>query len=100
MNLAESTDMAKNSADSKTLAQVVPMQTRNTDPLPTPVRIDRLAKYLEGYEDKLKDYIIRGFEEGFSVESNVKFSSKEPRNLKSAYLNPKVIDDKLKKKLN
>ena len=61
--------------------------------------IDKLEAYLEGYDRDKKEYIIRGFREGFSIGCKRDVSCKEPKNLKSAYQYPHVVDEKIRTEL-
>ena len=55
---------------------------------------------MEGYEEDKKNYILDGFREGFSIGCTNVNSIKEPKNLKSAYANPSVVDAKLQRELD
>ena len=65
----------------------------------TPVKIKELAKYLDGYDEELKDYIINGFEKGFSLEFKGERSLKEPNNLRSAINNKAIAQEKIDKEV-
>lgn len=36
--------------------------------MPTPINADQLESYLDGYDDKKKQYLLQGFSKGFSLE--------------------------------
>ena len=68
--------------------------------LPTPILVDQLATYLEGYDEAKREYLLKGLREGFSIGSRGEVTNKEPRNLKSAYDNPDIVDKKLQLELD
>ena len=67
--------------------------------LNTPVKIHELTNYLDGYNVELRNYLVEGFTEGFSLEFKGERNMGETRNLKSAVMNPKVTEDKINKEL-
>ena len=81
------------------ITQIAPPPASANRKLPTPVKIERLANFLVGYDEATVAYLINGFTEGFSLECKGMVNTKEPKNLKSAYLNPTVVDAKLAKEL-
>ena len=68
-------------------------------PLPTPIRVNKLRAYLEGYPITLKDYLINGFSTGFSLDYVGPRMASKCINLLSALQKPDAIDDKLAKEL-
>ena len=66
---------------------------------PTPVRPDRLAFYLKGYNNVTSDYLIHGFIHGFSIRYFGSLLAIRSPNLKSAMDNPTSVNDKLSKEL-
>ena len=66
---------------------------------PTPVRPDRLAFYLKGYNNVTSDYLIQGFLHGFSIRYFGSLLAIRSPNLKSAMDNPTSVNDKLSKEL-
>ena len=60
--------------------------------LPSPVRVDRLAWWLSGYDTILKSFLIDGFTFGFRVGFSGTPSSKLFRNHKSALDRPELVD--------
>ena len=67
--------------------------------LPTPVKPDRLEVYLCGYNYLLKKYLLSGFRNGFRLD-NTKFTpSDNDKTLKSARIQPDMIDNKLDKEI-
>ena len=58
-----------------------------TKTLPTPVIVERLAVYLEGYDAQLSQELVSGFAYGFTS------------NLQSALHNPEIVDCKLIKEI-
>lgn len=76
------------------------LEPHNQSPLlPTPVKIHRLQFFLSGYNDECYNQIVSGFQIGFPLHFNGKKYSDSSKNLISAYQNPKVIDDKIKKEI-
>ena len=45
--------------------QSPPLALSHPVQLPTPVKVNRLHFYLDGYPTKLKDYLLNGFQHGF-----------------------------------
>lgn len=69
-------------------------------PLSTPIKVDKLQFYLEGYPARSKQYLLDGFSFGFSIDHvgpRQNFSSK---NLISAITNPTAVDAKLDKEID
>ena len=99
-NRVEPSVTDRNSVDQKTLPNLPTPSPLTPKTLPTPVKIDRLKAFLEGYNQQLVEYIVKGFKEGFSLCSRAKVNNIEPKNLKSAYLHPEVLDDKIKKEVD
>ena len=66
---------------------------------PTPVRPDRLAFYLKGYNNVTLDYLIQGFLHGFSIRYFGSLLAIRSPNRKSAMDNPTSVNDKLSKQL-
>jgi len=66
---------------------------------PTPVRPDRLAFYLKGYNNVILDYLIQGFIHGFSIRYFGSPLAIRSPNLKSAMDNPTSVNNKLSKEL-
>ena len=87
----------RNSVDQKTLPKLPTPSPLTPKTLQTPVKKDRLKAFLEAYNQQLVEYIVKGFKEGFSLCSNAKVNNIEPKSLKSAYLHPEILDDKIKK---
>ena len=65
----------------------------------TPVNPSKLAKYLEGYDQIKRDYLITGFTEGFKLEFVGKCSKLVPSNLKSTIQNPEATRQKINEEL-
>ena len=95
-------------AEANTQRSVVDSRAKNyltnhlqTLPLPTkpitPVRADRLEVLLNGYPKALKEYLIRGFKEGFHINFVGERRVFEPPNLRSALEQPDIVRDKLDK---
>ena len=67
--------------------------------LPTPVKIQPLAKLLSGYDPIITKLLISGFSHGFSLHYQGGGLLFESRNLLSALQNPTIVDMKLAKEL-
>ena len=65
--------------------------------LPTPIVVDRLEHYLEGYDRK--DFILDGLRHGFRLGSVGTVSNENVYNLKSAVDSPAVVKEKLDKEI-
>ena len=68
--------------------------------LPTPVKVNRLHFYLDGYPTKLKDYLLNGFQHGFLLAYVGPHKPSSCKNLLSATQNPAAVSDKLSKELS
>ena len=74
--------------------------SKETSPLSTPIKVDKLQLYLEGYPARSKQYLLDGFSFGFSIDyvgPRQNFSSK---NLISAITYPTAVDAKLDKEID
>lgn len=75
----------------------------NTDwdkrPLPTPLKPAQLAFWLKGYNEEKTEFLVQGFSEGFKVGFSGEVNSQVPKNLKSAYDMPEVINKKIEKEI-
>ena len=58
---------------------------------------DKLYSYLRGYDPTLRLYLYQGFKEGFTISNHLSFPHPPPKNLKSAYQLPQIVDQKLQK---
>ena len=66
----------------------------------SPVKPSVLEKYLEGYNREIKDYLIKGFTEGFRLNFKGKNRNlREPKNLKSAFKHEEVLRAKIEEEL-
>ncbi|KAK6172556.1 hypothetical protein SNE40_016187 [Patella caerulea] len=61
----------------------------------TPINVNILEKYLDGYDQAKKTYILNGFREGFFLEYNGPRRAQSCPNLKSALENPSCVQSKL-----
>ena len=75
--------------------------TRNNppQPLPTPIKYDRLAFYLLGYDQNKVQYLLNGFKHGFNLEFEGKRVSQFSPNLKSALEKKEIVTGKIIKEL-
>ena len=68
--------------------------------VPTPIKVDRLAKWLVGYDRSLRyDQIISGFIFSFMINYNGESSFRNSKNLVSAYQQPDAAESKLQNEL-
>jgi len=67
--------------------------------MPTPIKVDILEKYLQGYDINLKTYLLQGFKEGFRLEFQGERKFQWSPNLKSANENHILVTEKIKKEL-
>ena len=70
-----------------------------TSKLPTPIKVDRLNVYLEGYDSNAKEYLIKGFSEGFRLDYKGEREHITCDNLKSAIAVPEVVINKINKEV-
>ena len=66
-------------------------------PLPTPVKVDKLNYYLDGYPLRSKQYLIDGFKKGFTLDYVGLRVLSTCNNLLSATQNSTAVNDKLSK---
>lgn len=63
--------------------------------LPTPIKVEVLAKYLEGYNVQERQYILNGFSKGFSIFSYIVDTTGTCKNLRSALERPDIVTTKI-----
>ena len=63
--------------------------------LPTPVKVNRLAFYLTGFEEQFRKNLIDGFTFGFGLHFQGPSKASGAKNLISAMQRPEVVDSKL-----
>ena len=63
--------------------------------LPTPVKVNRLAFYLTGFEDQFRKNLIDGFTVGFRLHFQGPSKASGAKNVISAMQRPEVVDSKL-----
>ena len=68
--------------------------------LPTPINLNRLEPYLNGYFADIISTLISGFTHGFALHFSGVVNTQEGKNLPSALANPTVVDKKLAKELS
>ena len=68
--------------------------------LPTPVKVDRLVIFLEGYDQLLTEFLAHGYSEGFPLHFQGAYKSFIAKNLVSALSNPQAVDAKISKELS
>ena len=80
--------------------QVTQTPTLTVQPgLPTPVKLQPLAKFLFGYPPDLVQSIISGFSIGFPLHFQGRQQFSIPNNLLSALQNPTFVDTKMEQEL-
>ena len=74
---------------------------RNDKPLhlPTPIKLDKLAHWLQGYEKSKYRFLLHGFKNGFCIKSFKQASNSFPKNLKSAQQYPNIVSQKIAKEV-
>ena len=65
----------------------------------TPVNADALDSFLQGYPEELKQELVEGFANGFSIRYSGPDNRQQAPNLKTAINNPQVVDSKLAKEV-
>lgn len=70
-----------------------------TEALPTPVLVERLTVYLEGYDDQLSQGLVSGFVYGFRLHFQGTPNGRFALYLQSALHNPENVDRKLNKEI-
>ena len=68
--------------------------------VPTPIKVESLEKYLEGYPPVSRQYLLEGFSQGFRLMNFNSTPSDRDKNLRTASEHPHVVDSKIKKELN
>lgn len=67
---------------------------------PTPIKPNRLADWLSGYDETETNYLINGFSNGFSLGFVGECPGVESQNLRSAFICPDIIDEKILKEVS
>ena len=95
-----------------TAADTLTIQTNNNSPnmgrlrpqipaviqvVPTPVQWAPLSRYLDGYDEQEKSYIITGFQDGFKIDFIGQQNSQVSPNLKTALEHPEIVTEKIEK---
>ena len=76
-----------------------PLRPALSRPQSTPIKVDKLQAYLDGYPFRSRQYLIDGFRFVFSIDYVGPRSNCSSTNLLSAITNPKVVDEKLDKEI-
>ena len=66
----------------------------------TPIKVDKLQAYLDGYPPRSKQYLLDGFRSGFSIDYVGPRNNFSSKNLSSALDLPEGVNDKLAKELH
>lgn len=75
------------------------LEKHTTNKMPTPIKVDILERYLQGYDINLKAYLLQGFKEGFRLEFEGESKFQQSPNLKSANENHILVTEKINKEL-
>lgn len=67
--------------------------------MPTTIKVEKLAQYLEGYDVEKKKYLIDGFTNGFKLEFQGERVYQFSPNSKSATDRPDIVREKIQKEL-
>ena len=67
--------------------------------IPTPIQVDRLAFWLEGYDTQKKLFLLEGFKNGFKIGFQGSVNNAIPNNLKSASEMPNLVSEHIQKEL-
>lgn len=76
-----------------------PQSPGHSQPLPTPVKVDRLSFFLSGYTPFIAEHLVSGFTLGFSIHHEGQQISSHSQHLMSALHNPDVVDLKIEKEV-
>jgi hypothetical protein len=68
--------------------------------LPTPINLNQLEPYLNGYFADIISTLVSGFTNGFVLHFSGVVNTQEGKNLPSALANPTMVDQKLAKELS
>ena len=68
--------------------------------LQTPVKVERLAYYLEGYNVEAYEELLSGFLHGFRLHYHGPQIGQVSTNLPSAAQHPEIVDSKLAKEVH
>ena len=60
--------------------------------VPTPINPDKLDLYLNGYDPKIRSYLVNGFRHGFRLMNDKYTTSDSDKVLKSAVEHPEIVD--------
>ena len=65
----------------------------------TPIKVEKLAFWLQGYDNEAQKYLLDGFSEGFKIPFKGEVKSTTVQNLKSAAKHSTVVDQYIAKEL-
>lgn len=74
-------------------------QTLHPSKGPTPIKVNKHAHWLSGYDESETNYLMQGFKNGFYVGFVGKCPGIESKNLNSAHMQPEIIDKKIQKEI-
>ena len=66
----------------------------------SPVNVQQLEKWLQGYDEYLATFLFKGFTGGFSIPYQSKRQFRMSKNLKSANENVSILKEKIKHEIN
>lgn len=67
---------------------------------PTPIKVNRLAHWLSGYDEDETNFLVQGFSKGFYLGFVGECPGIESKNLNSALTRPEIIDQKIQKEIS
>ena len=79
------------------MPRTIPFEDENE--VLTPIKVDRLAFWLEGYDVEKKSFLLEGFSNGFQVGFVGKTNNDIPKNLKSATQFPNLVSKHIDKEI-
>ena len=65
----------------------------------TPIQVDRLAHWLQGYDRSETTFLLNGFTNSFHAGFHGVANNVVPKNMKSAYKHPSEVDNHIQKEL-
>lgn len=66
----------------------------------TPVKVNVLGQFLEGYDDHLKTFLYEGFKQGFKIQYQGPIQQRFCKNLLSVQQHEHIVVDKLRKEVS
>ena len=63
------------------------------------MKVEILNRYLEGYNQEIREYLVQGFTRGFSLECKGEVGKKDTKNLNSTKQHSEVVEEKINKEV-